>query len=364
MTTALVCPSCAAPAAESDAYCESCGQSLGREATPAVGGDPVERALAAEVARDPGGATVAALPCGRCGAAADQVDADGYCAGCGLRRRLTDHLEMELAGMAAVTDRGVRHPRNEDAVALRAGDRLRIIVVCDGVSQSANPDQASAAAASAVADDLARRLASLEGRDPDDVVPLLAATVAVAQRAVRAVPQVEPGGFPEAPSSTLVAAVITEAGIATLNVGDSRAYFVDAGRCLQISRDDSMAEVGISQGMSPAEAHAGIWAHSITSWIGADSPDTPPNTAAFRPDGPGLLLVCSDGLWNYFDDPARLLTLVTEGPAGEATVSVARRLVDAALVAGGSDNITVAVARVTQPEAAPPASSDTTEKPA
>jgi hypothetical protein len=59
--------------------------------------------------------------------------------------------------------------------------------------------------------------------------------------------------------------------------------------------------------------------------------------------GPGILLVCSDGLWNYYEAPETLRELVAAGPPGETALETARRLVDAALAAGGHDNITVAV---------------------
>jgi serine/threonine protein phosphatase PrpC len=55
------------------------------------------------------------------------------------------------------------------------------------------------------------------------------------------------------------------------------------------------------------------------------------------------VLVCSDGLWNYYETPASLRELVAAGPPGETVLETARRLVDAALEAGGHDNITVAV---------------------
>jgi serine/threonine protein phosphatase PrpC len=57
------------------------------------------------------------------------------------------------------------------------------------------------------------------------------------------------------------------------------------------------------------------------------------------PDGPGWLLVCSDGLWNYLPDPADIAQLCT----GLDTHAAARALVEHALNAGGQDNITVAI---------------------
>src|SRR5271155_6280823 len=64
-----------------------------------------------------------------------------------------DHAEVDLGTAAGVTDRGLRHQRNEDAMALKSEqtpDGLVVVaVVCDGVSSSPRPDEASLAAAQA-----------------------------------------------------------------------------------------------------------------------------------------------------------------------------------------------------------------------
>src|SRR2546421_2871710 len=64
-----------------------------------------------------------------------------------------DHAEVDLGPAAGVSDRGLRHHRNEDAMALaaeQAPDGPAVVaVVCDGVSSSARPDEASQVAAQA-----------------------------------------------------------------------------------------------------------------------------------------------------------------------------------------------------------------------
>ena len=56
-------------------------------------------------------------------------------------------------------------------------------------------------------------------------------------------------------------------------------------------------------------------------------------------DGPGWLLLCSDGLWNYLPDAADIARFCT----GAEATAAARALVEYALQAGGQDNITVAM---------------------
>ncbi|MEA2501497.1 MAG: hypothetical protein QOD01_1608 [Actinomycetota bacterium] len=342
MTTATLCPSCGEAVAEEDDFCESCGTRL--HAPPPQEGT-----------------------CPKCGAPADQADADGYCTRCGNRLpRPTDHVEVEEGGMALVSDKGLRHHRNEDAGAIRATEAFSVLVVCDGVSTTANPDQASAAAAEAVADVVT---AGLSEHEPaaEEAVSVLADAVAAAQAAVCNASPEEPGGYTQAPSTTLVAVVVIGDQMVTANVGDSRAYWIDAASpqaCRQLSHDDSLAEAAIAAGASPEEAYGRKDAHTITHWLGTDAPEVTPHIEVVTAPGPGILLVCSDGLWNYYEAPEALRELVAAGPPGEVVLETARRLVDAALEAGGHDNITVAIKALGAPTwAEVPSAPPTTEPP-
>src|SRR5258707_13508042 len=94
-----------------------------------------------------------------------------------------DHAEVDLGPAAGVSDRGLRHHRNEDAMALaaeQAPDGPAVVaVVCDGVSSSARPDEASQAAAQAA---LPALMAA--GHPGEDLAPASLASWAAAPRAV------------------------------------------------------------------------------------------------------------------------------------------------------------------------------------
>jgi len=85
-----------------------------------------------------------------------RATADGYCEACGRKvPAARGHIEFDLGLLAGVTDRGLRHHRNEDAMALatastEAGPVL-VAVVCDGVSSSPRADEASLVAVQAAA---------------------------------------------------------------------------------------------------------------------------------------------------------------------------------------------------------------------
>jgi serine/threonine protein phosphatase PrpC len=88
------------------------------------------------------------------------------------------------------------------------------------------------------------------------------------------------------------------------------------------------------------EAMASPQAHVITRWLGADLPDPEPHVARFRPPGPGVVLVCSDGLWNYRQEASDLAGLVMPAAQTEP-LPAAADLVKFAVDRGGLDNITV-----------------------
>jgi serine/threonine protein phosphatase PrpC len=157
------------------------------------------------------------------------------------------------------------------------------------------------------------------------------------------------------PSCTFVAALVVDGVAVTGNVGDSRAYWLPddtTSPARQLGADDSFAAAQISSGMSRLEAETSPGAHAITRWLGVDSPeDLTPNSGDLDLTEDGWLLVCSDGLWNYWSEPDDLRTLVhgtvtALAAAGLHPPTVAQALTDHANEAGGADNITVTLARV------------------
>jgi serine/threonine protein phosphatase PrpC len=78
--------------------------------------------------------------------------------------------------------------------------------------------------------------------------------------------------------------------------------------------------------------------HAITRWLGADAEDIRPRIATLSPPGPGTLLLCSDGLWNYLPDAQAIAAAVPD--CERQPMEAAKRLTQLALTGGGHDNIT------------------------
>jgi len=316
-----ICPACATPATSPDAaWCEACGADFAGEH------DPVE-----------------GPPCVECGADHSEISDDGWCGQCGRKQPAPrDHMTDADGPVAGATDRGKRHHQNEDAFAIGRVGPVLVGVVCDGVSSTDDPQDASLAAAEAARD----MLIAAAGEEPGDWDAVLVTAIAAAQTAAAAVPEVV--GGQGAASTTIVAAVVVpmddnvRTHVAWL--GDSRAYWLTADEVSQLTTDDSWAAMQVAEGnMSADEAKLDPRAHSITKWLGADSMDTTPSLAAATHEHGGRLLICSDGLWNYAASAAAMQERIAERDDPDP-LTLAEALVSFANESGGQDNISVVIA--------------------
>ncbi|MET9499984.1 PP2C family serine/threonine-protein phosphatase [Streptomyces sp. NPDC006552] len=283
---------------------------------------------------------------------AGQVDADGYCENCGhAQPRERDHMEQELGAVAAVSDRGLRHHRNEDAFAISSaalpdGSPAVVAVVCDGVSSATRPDDASLAASRAA--DEALHASLPRGTHPQQAMHEAIVAAAESVNALAREPETAREHQPHqnAPACTFVGSIITRDLLVVGWIGDSRVYWVPDDRATPAARlteDDSWAAQMVAAGlMNEAEAYADERAHAITGWLGADAYELEPHTASFKPDRPGVVVVCTDGLWNYAEG-AEEMARVVPADAARRPLHCAQVLVGHALDGGGHDNVTVAV---------------------
>ena len=324
----ITCPSCGWPVSPQDNFCEACRAEL----APAVvsGEDPVQ-----------------ASTCPSCQSA--QITPDGYCESCGRKLPSSrDHTEIDLGLLAGVTDRGLRHHRNEDAMALATAELpsgpAAVAVVCDGVSSTRRPDEASLAASQAAVQVL---LAAV--RTGHDLVEASRDAISAAREAVTGLGEPGEAAALDPPSATFVSAVLTNEAVTLCWLGDSRAYWLGAGPdavSQRLTRDDSVAGEMVAAGLlSEADALALPQAHVVTGWVGADLSSAAPHVTRFEPPGPGALLLCSDGLWNYQPEAAKLAAQALPEALSDP-LAAASALVSFALESGGMDNVTVVLAPI------------------
>ena len=290
-------------------------------------------------------ATADGEPCRDCG---DGCYADGFCTACGNGRAVPDRDWVQLGEIVVMSDRGLRHSINEDAAAagiIIAGsgpDRPdpRVAVVCDGVSSSTAARLASSAASTTGVDAMLAALAA----DESPHAAVVAGLTCAASAAESAGAEANPG---TAPSCTYTAAVVIEyatgaAQITVGNVGDSRAYWLPLppGLPRQLTVDDSVAQQLVNAGLPADSPAVARMAHVLSRWLGGDTESKPWSESSVQTidvDEPGLLLLCTDGLWNYLPEAADIASVRAEAEG----IDAARVLVDHALRAGGHDNVTV-----------------------
>jgi serine/threonine protein phosphatase PrpC len=263
--------------------------------------------------------------------------------------------------IAGVCDPGLKRPHNEDALAFAAGttdgEPWSVLVVCDGVSSSTHAEKASSAAARTACDALAHFARSgdiaFEAGAPAVAHAIRTAHVAVCAQDIEA-----GGGDP--PGTTIVVGLVWRHRLTVGWVGDSRAYWVSAQGAELLTQDHSwLTEVVASGEVSEADAMQSPLAHALTRCLGpleitgSDESNGGGRIAEITPDvrardlpGPGWVVLCTDGFWNYFPTAAQVSQLVrrtASGPSRATPASIARRLVNLALARGGQDNTTALV---------------------
>ena len=152
----------------------------------------------------------------------------------------------------------------------------------------------------------------------------------------RAVIQKAPGG-----GTTLTIAVLIGSQLTVAHVGDSRAYFIyPDGHCEVITQDHSLVNRLVEMGeITEEEAAVHPKRNVLYRAIGQVEYFKPDIKSSLFPEG-AYLLLCSDGLWGVIQQED-MTKIVTSTPNLSEACS---KLVEAANLAGGPDNISVILA--------------------
>ena len=125
-----------------------------------------------------------------------------------------------------------------------------------------------------------------------------------------------------------------------LQVGDSRCYILRDGVLTQISRDQTMAQDLVDQGiLTRSDAEGSRLSHILSSAVGGSQ--AMPVVTHLESVWGQVGLLCSDGLTRHVSDDRireRLMSMTSAKQACEA-------LLQDALDGGGSDNITIIIGR-------------------
>jgi PPM family protein phosphatase len=143
-------------------------------------------------------------------------------------------------------------------------------------------------------------------------------------------------------ATTLTFGIAVWPWLYVLQVGDSRAYFCCNGVLRQITRDQTIAQDLVDQGvLTPEKAAKSPYTHVLSSAIGGSAAVPVVTRIDVRGERP-VVLLCSDGLTKHVSD----LEIEQHVLGLESSEQLCRALLELALERGGSDNITIVVGRV------------------
>jgi serine/threonine protein phosphatase PrpC len=238
-------------------------------------------------------------------------------------------VRLEVAGL---TDVGCKRTNNEDSFGYDLAAQL--FVVCDGMGGMAAGEVASSTAVNTL-------LQTFDGHAPStgSVEDRLYKAIVHVNQEVCALSQAneELRGM----GTTMVTACLDGRKIVIGNVGDSRAYFLRDGGCIQITQDHSYLAEQVRNGVITADdAIASPLQSLITRAIGiAESVEPDLFSAALEPGD--VVLLTTDGLTRYADADAIAKIILVNSDLQKAC----QMLIDTAKEHGAVDNVTCLLLR-------------------
>lgn len=244
--------------------------------------------------------------------------------------------------------------QNEDAIgvaSLPEGHGV-FAVISDGMGGHAGGEVASRL----VCDRLLRSAEALvANRSARECYDTLCSAIRDADEAVRAAAADQL--HLSAMGATVLAAAVTPRRVVHAHVGDSRLYVFRGASRVYRTQDQTLVEVMRQAGqLSEEDMTTHPRRNQLLACLGGSAAqsrcevappwleDAPRQEAALTLEPDDTLVLCSDGLSGQVPDGMLARILSAEGQSAPV---LAARLVEAALAAGGADNVTVAVVRIT-----------------
>ena len=228
-----------------------------------------------------------------------------------------------------------------DGSCLTGGEQEAFIfVVADGVGGAAAGELASGKTVETLAERIAMAAGCfyMSGAEAEqEFIGRLEDAMQAAHERVRT--ELEMDGSRPASTATMITMIWPRAYI--FHVGDSRGYYLRGKHLRQFTRDQTVGEFMVDAGLlSEEQARKGGLNDVLTHAIGGEESTPSIGLIDFRTGD--VLLMCSDGLNKHVSDGA-IRGVLQHATSAEAAC---RELLEAALAGGGSDNITIIVARM------------------
>lgn len=237
---------------------------------------------------------------------------------------------MEAWGL---TDVGNVRSQNQDAFRIvELGRDALLAVVCDGMGGAKSGNVASRLASEVFSEEVKRSFSA--DLTPDEAEQMLRAAAKLANISVFEQSQLSEdyAGM----GTTLVAALTYPRATLVLNIGDSRAYLINADGVRCITRDHSVVEMMVQRGeLTPEQAKTHPSKNLITRAVGTEE-TVFSDVFRVETEPEDCILLCSDGLSNQMADQEILFEVVH----GARRDDCCRRLLEIAKNRGAPDNVT------------------------
>ena len=235
------------------------------------------------------------------------------------------------------SDIGMKRVKNEDACFIMPNEQ--VYMVADGVGGENTGERASGMVVSSIAQNI-KKSKMVKLKSEEEICRVLNSFIEEATTEIReyAFNHTECFGM----ATTVVVCFIRGNTAYFANAGDSRAYIYRNGQIYQVTEDHSYVNFLVQKGLiSPDEAKTHENRNKITKAVGADATVDADYYQTEIVEG-DIILLCSDGLYGEIADD-ELCTLIS---SEDNMPSLADKMVIAANLQGGKDNITVVCLKV------------------
>jgi serine/threonine protein phosphatase PrpC len=236
---------------------------------------------------------------------------------------------------AYISDIGLLRKNNEDHYLVM--DEYGLFAVCDGMGGHKGGDVASKMAVDCLHEYMLNLAADSLNQNP---ISVLNAAIQKANHLIWL--QAQGNSNLHEMGTTITAAIIRKKQLTVANVGDSSLYIFRNGKLVKVTRDHTLAEKMVADGLLKNEdKKSSGYNHILTRALGIQEEVVIDNfeQQLYRGD---LVLLCSDGLTDMLDDN-EIETILNQEENLQKSLNT---LLDTALTKGGYDNITIILLRI------------------
>jgi PPM family protein phosphatase len=273
-----------------------------------------------------------------------RVDASGATHVGKVRQQNED--QYLIAGLRRVVEIEETSIPMEHRLGFARGASALLLLVADGVGGGKGGEEAS----SRTLDTIVRYVAgsslffsNLSEEDQRALLHDLTLSVQWSHAAVRS--EASERASLQGMATTLTMALVLWPRAYVVQIGDSRCYHLRPPALTQVTKDQTIVQELIDQGLlTSSAAQRSPMSHVLSQAVGHKESEIWPDISSLDLRGGDTLLLCTDGLTKHVPD-ARIAELMTKAASAKEACAI---LVGAALEDGGSDNITVVVTRFSQ----------------